>query len=91
MDVLSTIFLLFGLASYFSLFLFSPSLSRYVYLLRVPSSVQQSLAALQQVTRVLVGVISMVSFLSYLISEFLLLYFIRAKRVSNCYVQEKKN
>ena len=49
----------------FLLFLFSPSLSRYVYLLRVPSSVQQSCVTLSKhVVRVL-----LVSFVSSLISE----------------------
>ena len=41
----------------FLLFLWSPSLSRYVSLLRVPSTVQQS-ATLQQVLRVLVSFVS---------------------------------
>ena len=44
-DALSTIFLLFCLASYFSCF--SPA-SRYVYLLRVPSPVRQSSATLSK-------------------------------------------
>ena len=50
-DALSTIFLLLCLASYFSflffLFLCSPA-SRYVYLLRVPSSVEQPSATLSK-------------------------------------------
>ena len=50
-DALSTIFLLLCLASYFSffsfLFLFFPA-SRHVYLLRVPSSVEQPSATLSK-------------------------------------------
>ena len=64
-DALSMILLLACLASFCS---FSPSFSRYVSLLRVASSVQQSSAPLQQV-RVLV-----VSLVFCLIPEFLLFY-----------------
>ena len=48
MDALSTDFLLFSLASFFCSF--SPSLSRFVYLLRVASSVQQSSSSVPQGT-----------------------------------------
>ena len=61
----------------FILFLFCPSLSRYVPLLRVPSSVQQSSAILQRVVRAL-----LVSFVSFPISEFLLYYLLGIFRSS---------
>ena len=69
-DALSTIFLLLCLASYFSYF--SPA-SRYVYLRRVPSSVQQSSATLSMYyTYFIVYVFFLlVSFVSRLFSEFL--------------------
>ena len=67
MDALSTILLLLCAASYISHFLL-PYLGMVSYLLRVPSSVQQSCATLG---KYVVCVLFFVSFVSSLISEFL--------------------